>query len=478
MIDKFIKKWGYHMYEIDWVSAEFETIPIDDERIVKRLTKTTKLLSEHPDSSIPEACGGWAETKAAYRLLNNKKVTHQAIITGHRQQTVERIKEHEMVLCIQDTTSLDYTNHPNTAGLGLYSDSEKSKGLLIHSALAVTPNGLPLGLLSQEIWTRDPEKRGKKHNRRKLTTDEKESSKWLNALDSSMQGIPNNVMTVTVCDREADIYDFLNKAISQNRHLLIRIAQNRRIVEEHKYIKAEVENQPIAGEIAVNIPRDVENKIPPREVKLNIKYCPVTVMSPKNRSNTKMLPNLKLYAVLAEEINPPEGVKPIYWLLLTTLPVNTLQEAEEKIKWYTQRWKIERFHYVLKSGCGVENLQLETSKRLQNAIAIYSIIAWRILWLTYEARENPDSPCETILKKNEWQAIYCVVNNTIELPETPPSMKEIVLLIAKLGGFLARKSDGEPGAKVIWRGLKKLDYIVETWSKALSFFSSNNMGNV
>lgn len=387
------------MYEIDWVNAEFECIPIDDERIIKRLSKTTGLLFQSPGSSIPDACNGWAATKATYRLLDNNKVTSQAIIMGHRQQTIERMKQYNIVLSIQDTTSFDYTHLPNAEGLGLYSDSEDCKGILLHSAFAVTPNGVPLGILYQDFWSRAPEERGKKHNRYKLSTQEKESSKWLKALDCSLQGIPKGITVVTVCDREADIYDFLNKAVTQDKHFLIRVAQNRRITEENKTIIRQVESQSCAGEILVSIPRDIENKLPPRDARLSIKFCPVTIMPPKNRSDAKTLPNLKLYAVLAEEIDPPKEVEPIYWVLLTTLPVTTFDEAVEKIKWYRQRWKIERYHLTLKSGCKVQELQLETSKRLQTAISIYSIIAWRILWLMYESRENPDSPCDIILKK-------------------------------------------------------------------------------
>lgn len=395
------------MHENDWVNAEFEAVSIADNRIVKRLTKTTTLLFQSPTSSIPEACKNWAETKATYRLFDNSKVTPFSILAGHRQQTSERMKKHSVVLCVQDTTSLDFSHHPNTEGLGLYCDLEGKKGLLIHSTLAVTPDGVPLGLLSQDIWTRDPEQFGKRHKRYSLSTQDKESNKWLKALDTSLQGIHKSIKTVTVCDRESDIYDFINKAVSQEKDFVIRVAQNRRIKEEYRTLIPQVESQAFAGEILTTIPRDTKSNRPPREVSLGLKFCAVTIMPPKNRSDAKTLPNLKLYLVLAQEVNPPENVDPIYWLLLTTLPVTNLDEAVEKVKWYKQRWKIERYHFTLKSGCKVQDLQLESMKRLQNAITLYSIIAWRILWLTYEARENPDSPCDIILKKTSGK-LYAV----------------------------------------------------------------------
>jgi len=451
------------MYESSWVYDELSNVAIKDKRLVNRLIKTAVKLAEHPHCSIPEACGKWAEAKGTYRLLNNPKLSPEAVIMSHRQQTIRRMKGHKIVLDIQDTTSLDYADHPCTEGLGLYSTSEDSKGILLHTSLAVSVTGVSFGLLSQKFWTRDPEERGKKHNRHKSDTKDKESQRWLDSLDSSLKDIPSDIKVVTVCDREADIYDFFNKAVSEGKDLLIRVAQNRKIEEEHKYLIPQIESSSIAGETIVNIPRNIKNKRPSREARLSIKFCPVTIKPPKNRKDAKALSSLQLYAILAEEINPPEGVEPVYWLLLTTLPIETAEDAIEKIAWYTQRWKIERFHYILKTGCQVEELQLETFERLKNAIAIYSVIAWRLLWLTYEARENPDAPCDTVLQEHEWNSLYCMVNKTPIPPKTPPNLKEAVLLIAKLGGFLARKSDGEPGVVVLWRGMQRLNDISQLW---------------
>ena len=181
------------------------------------------------------------------------------------------------------------------------------------------------------------------------------------------------------------------------------------------------------------------------------------------RNSDKSLNNLPLYCILAEEINPPEEATAISWLLLTTIPVVTLGDAVEKIRWYTQRWKIERYHYVLKSGCKVEELQLETRNRLENALAVYSIIAWRLLWITYQSRETPTVNCELVLEKHEWQSLYCMINKTPIPPENPPMLKDAVLMLARLGGFLGRKNDHEPGVKVIWRGIQRLKDISQIW---------------
>lgn len=172
---------------------------------------------------------------------------------------------------------------------------------------------------------------------------------------------------------------------------------------------------------------------------------------------------MKLQVVLAEEENPPFDVSPISWLLLTTLEINEFDSAGRCVKWYTFRWLIERYHYVLKSGCGIEELQLETARRINMALATYSIVAWRLLWLTIEARSNPDLPCDRILEACEWQSLCATINNNPIPPKNPPSLQEAVRMIATLGGFLGRKGDGQPGVKTIWRGLRRLHDIAATW---------------
>jgi hypothetical protein len=459
------------------IADEFLNVPINDQRLVNRLIHTASMLEKQPEKSIPDACQNWAATKAAYHLFDHQKITPAVIQSGHFSNTIERIKNHPIVLQIQDTTCIDFTTLQKTKGLGPYTTASSSRGLLMHSVLAVTPTGVPLGLLYQDVWARDPETRGKRKLRRSLPIEEKESFKWLKAMEASSKTIPNTVKAVTVGDREADIFEFFQKAHQEGHHLLIRAIRNRRITEEHKLLRNQIENTPIAGECVIEIPRDTRHNLPPRQAKLNIRFCQVTVYPAFYRSQNPS-GTIPLYVVLAQEIDPPSEENSIEWLLLTTIPVGSVQEAVQKIEWYRQRWKIERFHYVLKSGCQIEELQLETTERLKNAIALYSIVAWRLLWLTYQSRTTPDAPCTIILENQEWQALYCVVKRTKKLPKNPPTLIEAVLLMAKLGGFLARKGDGKPGVKVIWRGYQKLNeglLFVEYFQTIQSSFG--DMGN-
>jgi hypothetical protein len=435
---------------------EFQNVPLNDMRLINRLIFIATVLEQNPEKSIPEAFQDWAGTKAAYRFLDNDKVTPEAIQASHRQQTLERMKKHLIVLILQDTTVFDYTSHPNTEGLGPYSTSLNTLGLLMHSVLVVTTTGVPLGVLYQDIWARDPLEFGKKHARHELPIEEKESFKWLKAMDASLKVLPEGLMAVTVCDREADIYELFKKAYQEEHPLLVRAVQNRRIAQEHKLLWKQIENTPVAGFCTVEIPRNPERKLPPRKVQLSVQFCQVTICPPLTKTDN-LSANVELYAVLAKEINPPLTDEPIKWFLLTTLPVTNLEEAVEKIGWYRQRWMIERFHFVLKSGCKVEELQLENDVRLKNAIAIYLVVAWRLTWILYQSRETPEAPCSIILETHEWQSLYCIVNKTKVPPKNSPSLQEAVMLIARLGGFLGRKSDGQPGVKVLWRGLQKLN---------------------
>ncbi|MCL6614777.1 MAG: IS4 family transposase [Firmicutes bacterium] len=469
-------KIDYFGDESPTIMNEFAHVAVKDRRLVKRLQEMALLLAKKPGSSLPCACGSWAKTKAAYRLLDNRKITREVILASHRESTLARVKEHEIVLIPQDTTALDFSTHRKAEGLGPYATDREARGLLMHTAMAVTPEGVPLGVLSQKIWAREEASYGKRHRRKELSVAEKESRKWLEAMDESLAGLPPGVMAVTIGDREADVYDLFLKASREGKELLIRATQDRRL--EGGRLLAEMEEAPLLGECLVKVARNPASNLPPREARLLVRARPVTLLPPLKRSG-EGLPPVKLYAILAREIAPPPEVKePIEWLLLTTLKVETMGEAAEKIGWYTQRWKIERYHYVLKSGCRVEELQLETAERLKKAIALYSVVAWQITWLTYQARETPEAPCTVVFDEKAWQTLYCLINNTAKPPKKPPTLKQVVFMLARLGGFLGRKGDGDPGVKVLWRGLRRLHDALEVLKTLQPLLFDLDVGNV
>jgi hypothetical protein len=288
-----------------WAVEELGNIAVRDERIANRLVETAATLAENPGRTIPQACGSWAKTKAVYRLFDNGSVSPKIILSSHREKTIDRMKGHDVVLIIQDTTHLVYGGSPS-GGVGMNSTCPYSKGFLMHSAMATTTEGVPLGLLAQYIWTRRPEETGKVHLRKKRSIEDKESSKWLKSLDRSLEGIPDDITVVTVCDREADIYGFIRKALTDERLILIRVAQDRRVIEEQRRLFALADSYPEAGKIVVDIPRDTRNNLPPRKATLAVKFFRAIIWP--TLGQTKQMVGEPVYFIRAKEVDPPEEV--------------------------------------------------------------------------------------------------------------------------------------------------------------------------
>lgn len=440
----------------EWVLEEMRTLKLADERLTKRAKHLIARLSEQPAKSIPEANENWAATKGAYRFLANERVDESQIRAAHYQATQARASGQARILAIQDTTDLDYTGKQVAEKLGPLSN-QYTRGLRLHSVLAASVDGVPLGLIDQLTWSRDEDTQGKAKDRRKKDTQDKESQRWLDAVQAAEKRLPPEAELVHIADREGDIYDLLVVERQARSQLLIRMSHNRRVEHEPRYLWDAVRQAPLAGEITVEVTQQANREA--RLAHLSVRFQTLTVRPPHRQAGS----GIQIQFILAEEHDTPPGADPIVWLLATTLPVNSLAEALVCIDYYRLRWLIERYHYVLKSGCGIEDLYLQTPARLLRALAIYTIVAWRVLWLTYEARQAPDQPCTVILQTHEWQALYCTIHKTPVPPDTPPTLSQAVLWIARLGGFLARKSDGFPGPKTIWRGLRRLDDIADTW---------------
>jgi hypothetical protein len=457
-----------------WSTLELRHVDLGDQRLNRRLVQLVDDLVDQPEASVPLASGDWAATKAAYRFWDNPRVEPDAIRAAHRDSTLDRLPADGPILAIQDATSLDFTAHPATTGLG-YLAHPKHSGLWLHSTLAVSATGVPLGLIDQKTWTRDPATLGKRAQRNRKETAEKESQRWLDALAATEAALPPGRAVVTVADREADFYDLFAAPRRPGSHLLIRAKPRRRVRHAERLLGRAVRATPAAGTIEVDLPRGDDR--PARRATLTIRFAALEVAPPSTHPRRKELPHLAVTAILVEEEGPPAGQEPVRWWLVTTLPIGTLADAERAVRWYTWRWLIERYHFVLKSGCRVEQLQLETAARLDRAVATYALVAWRLLWLTYQARRHPEESCEVVLPPEQWQVMHRVLHKADPLPAGPPSLREAVRQIARLGGFLARKGDGEPGVKTIWRGLRRLDDLVTGWKLSREHPTSKDVGN-
>jgi hypothetical protein len=443
-----------------WAAQELATASLGDARLTKRLIRIVADKLASPTASIPLASGDWAATKAAYRFFASKQVSADAIRAAHAHATVQRVADHPTVLVLQDTTELNYSAHPNTTGLGPL-DNALCWGLKVHSALAATTDGVPLGLLHQSVWTREPPAPGKKA--RKRPQSERESQRWLTTLAELQARVPAPTRLVVVADREADIYPLFITPRDERTELLVRATYNRILLGGKKLeqVASEVSWQ---GERTVVVPPNGSRL--ERTATVSIGWTSVQLLPPQGFPKPASAPRPQVQLVVVEEREPPAGVKPLRWLLWTTLAVDSWEQAVEVVEFYRLRWLIERYHYVLKSGCGLEKLQLESGEGLERALAAYGIVAFRLLWLTYEARKQPDEPCSVVFAEHEWQALFCTVHRTTVAPAEPPSLREATRLVARLGGFLARKGDGEPGVKTIWRGLIRLDDIAAGWLAA------------
>jgi len=440
------------------LGAEVTSINLGDRRLNRRAQRMLEILGNKPTVSIPAACGGWGETRAAYRLFNHPAVTAEAVLAPHVACTEGRLREHPRVLCIQDTTELDYTTKKGIAGLGPL-NYETRRGMYLHPTLALTPERVPLGLLDLHRLVREPGSLGlEKDPNRPL--EEKESVRWVDGyarVNELAERLSDTRLTY-IADREGDIYDLFVEAPCPERSAdwLVRVQHHDRLLADGRHLREVIDAAPVLTDITFERPASKGRRA--RTVHQQIKVVRVTLKAPWRPDRS--LPEVSVTALLATEPQPPAGEEPLNWLLLTNLMVDTPEQAIEKLSWYLCRWQIEVYFKVLKSGCRIEQLQLETRERLEPALVFYMIIAWRVLYLTMLGRDCPEMPCDAVFADEEWKAVYLVTQRKPP-PEQPPSLDTMVRMIATLGGFLNRKRDGFPGPKTLWIGLQRVpDFVL------------------
>ena len=451
----------------NWAEEEFGSVRLYDERLKQRLYVLAQDFYNSPTANIPEACGCSAATVAAYRFFRNKAISMDVILTPHTETTIERIKEHAVVLAPQDTTILDYSAHPMTEGLGPTNGrKDHSIGLILHDTLAFTQDGTPLGILDAQCWARDPKDRGKSRRRKETPIEQKESVKWLRSFRkiARVQRLCPDTRLVSISDRESDIYELFLEATKDpdGPGLLIRAEKSRQRQVEHGYLWDYMSTRKVAGQLQVHIPR--RGNQPARDTRVDVRFARVELSPPKDYSSN---PPIQAWAVYILEKPNDEAVAPVEWMLLTTVPVDAFEDARTRTEWYCGRWGIEVYHRTLKSGCRIKQRQLGADDRLEACLAIDMVVAWRIYHLTMLGRETPDAPCTAFFTDLEWQALYCYVHKTPEPPQQPPTMAQAVRMVGRIGGHMGRKGDGPPGTQTLWRGLQRL----ETATEAIAIFT-------
>lgn len=467
----------------EWILTETETLDLGDKRLNERFREVLGCVSARPSAGIPEACGGWTETTAAYRLFDNEKASFKRILEPHADAVRSRMSSQPTVMLIQDTTEIDLTRpSKQVKGAGTL-DGGGRRGMFLHALLAATPDGTPLGTLDAKVWARDPESApsGKKKTRGQRAgtpIEEKESFRWVEMQETvarEAQALPDT-RVVGLCDSEADVYEVM--AAGSECEWIVRSCQDRALLPETKeeeessaaYLRARLLEQPVVYWERLGI-RSRDQKIScetrtrrlgrdARKAEVSVRAARVALRPPKRPG--KKLPPIEVNAVLVLEENPPEGEEAVEWLLLTTLPIDSEDNVREIVEFYCVRWIIEIFFRVLKSGCRVEDRRFETLDRFQSCLALYLIVAWRTLYVCRLARSCPDLPCDAVFEKSEWCAAWTVVRGEPP-PERPPPLAEMVEMVAELGGYLKRKHS-PPGPQTVWIGLQRVRDFAICWS--------------
>lgn len=450
-----------------WTDREVDEGVFKDARLGKRFRELLIQLGGGMGESIPFACQDWAKTKAAYRFFSNDRVQEGDILSGHFGATQERFEATEgTVLLLQDTTEFSYERaRPELVGMTKSVNTGKDKkgrprshtlcGILMHSSLAVTTDGLPLGLAAVKFWTRKKFKGTaalkKKINPTRVPIEQKESVRWLDNLRQSIDLLGDPSRCIHVGDRESDIFELYCLTQELGTHFIVRMQTDRLAGDGAHTISSEMEEIAIKGLHRVQV-RDQNGEM--TAVTLELKCKRIHVQPPIGKQ--KRYPALDLTVIHATERDAPKGRKPIDWKLMTDLPARTRAEVIEKIDWYALRWKIEVFHKILKSGCKAEDSKLRTADRLANLMAVYCILSWRVFWLTMLNRAAPDAAPTTALTASEISLLDQLVVDAGNRRCHPGTLSYYLTKLARLGGYLARSNDPPPGNTVIWRGLSRL----------------------
>jgi hypothetical protein len=450
-----------------WLDREIAGSEFKDFRLRKRFGIVLEQLWKGMGQTIPLACQDWANTKAAYRFMDNDRVSEHDILSGHFRATAQRFSMTDgPILVLQDTTTFSYERERpelvGYAGTAITSAERRGQakpssqcGILMHSSLAVTTEGLPLGLTAIKFWSRkefkDTATMRSKVNFTRIPIEKKESFRWIENLRQSTTRLGDPDRCVHIGDRESDIFELFCAACELGTHFLVRTCSNRLAGDNGEQTVAdEMSEVRVKGLHRIEF-RDAKGR--PQQALLEIRYRRLTVWPPLAKQ--RHYPALRLTVIHATERSEPADRPRIEWKLLTDLPVNSRVDAIEKIDWYAMRWKIETFHKNLKSGCKAEESQLRTASRLTNLIAIFCILAWRVFWLTEINRSAPEAPPEVALTATELTLLDELVKDTARTAQAPPLSRSLIKL-AQLGGYLARANDSPPGNKVIWRGMHRL----------------------
>jgi hypothetical protein len=478
----------------EWVEEEFESLDLGDDRLNRRAKMFVSSAAGIGDSN-PDRFRDRGSLKATYRMINNPKVDVGELFASHNRASIKRCSEQSLVYVVQDTTEVDLTKPKIEVAGGGPLSCGKRRGFFFHPSYALSSCGVPLGQVDQIIWARDPQSlevpfKERRSRLKKACFEEKESARWLEVLQSNEQlarSLPETRI-VSVADSEADISELFCQCedFPDNFDLIIRgcrkhnlisatdSANSGRVIEDVSNIDEALQTATarFAKDILVG-PRpepltpDAKNRTrnqarTARTADLTISAITVTLAGPR-RPGGGCLPNSTLNVVQVLEASPPEGEPPVHWVLYTTLPVGTKAEVHAVIDGYCQRWNVELYFKTLKSGLKIEDMKYRTLERYLKAFALLAVVAWRVEYLKTAARIEPDAPCSKYFPERQWVPIVIFQTQTAPDKEHPPTLQQFMKMIAMLGGYINKKSQGPPGSKTIWRGMSRFETIVKAF---------------
>jgi hypothetical protein len=438
-----------------WAQTEFGLAELGDQRRTQRLMKMASSLAQTPTGMLPQAFPAWKDLKAAYRFLDHIEFGPAEIQQPHRQHTLEACRQPGEYLLIEDTTELDYSSHRRTEQLGFIGNG-RGRGLLMHSTLAVRveawdldqkPEAIAVGLLEQKSWIRT-QSGLRRQNWRQRMTRPRESDRWAKVLDQ-MGSPPQGCQWIYLADREADFYEPIQRCRRNGEDFIIRGFRDRKLAGGDEHLFAALEKAPAQG--VMNVPLRGRNGEPAREAAVSLRSCCVKLKGPWRPQGIQE--DVEVNVVEVHETMPPQEAEPLRWILLTSLPCQRLVELRRIVARYGLRWWIEHYHKALKSGAGVEESQLEKGFRIENLLAVLAILAVRLVNTQWLARNRPDEPVEA---ESFGASALEILSAKYEMPKGGWTHRSVLVAVARLGGFLARKHDGLPGWQTIWRGWSKL----------------------
>ena len=473
-----------------WATEELATANLGDARLDTRYELVLSDLGSRPNLSIPAACGGRNEMEGAYRFFNNPKVTFAKVLQPHIDQTLHRIAQQSVVLLPQDTTEADLTR-PEQPVKGVGSLDGSRQGLLLHEMQAFTTAGVPLGTVWAEILNRTDgvshaSAAEKARDRKHTPIEEKESLRWLTGLQAARtvaQQVPE-VQCVCIGDSEADIYEVFAEPRGECPvEWLIRACQDRALeapealeaaealaTDSGQHLRDQVLATPVLYQVELLVrgrtaktaaeERARRQSRATRQAQVEVRAATVTLRPPWRHD--RVLPPVTVNVVLVREPNPPAGEPPVEWILVTTLPIDTLEQVRAIVEYYCIRWQIEIFFRTLKQGCRIERRRFEHVDRVLPALALYMIVAWRTMFVCHMGRSCPDLDCEAIFEPGEWKAVWVAVHQQ-QPPQQAPRLSAMVHLIARLGGYVEREHS-EPGPQTVWIGLQRMYDLAWAWN--------------